>query len=341
MSLTSPRLLALALPLALLSAACGGTDTGEETAAPPAGTSEAFPVTVEHAYGETTVEDEPLRVVSVGFADQDPLLALGVVPVGIRDWYGDQPSATWPWAQELLGGAEPQVLSAAEIELERIAALEPDLIVGQTSGMTQEDYDTLSQIAPTLPQSGEYADYGQPWQVTTLRLGEALGRSERAEELVAGVEARFAAAQEENPGLVGKTGTFAVTFEAGSVNSYGPDDIRGQLLQDLGLELPEPVVEAAGDSFFASFSEEELPALDGDVIVWGTYDEVGVERIRNLPLRPALSAVQTGGEVFLDETESGAASFSSVLSLPALLDTLVPRLAAAADGDPATDPAAV
>src|SRR5690606_20608019 len=65
------------------------SDTGSD--AP----SDAFPVTIEHKYGETTIEEEPERVVAVGFTDQDTLLALGVVPVGIRDWYGDQPFATW------------------------------------------------------------------------------------------------------------------------------------------------------------------------------------------------------------------------------------------------------
>ena len=44
---------------------------------------------------------------SVGFTDQDFILALGVTPVGIRDWYGDQPFGTWPWAQDELGSAEP------------------------------------------------------------------------------------------------------------------------------------------------------------------------------------------------------------------------------------------
>ena len=73
---------------------------------------------------------------SVGFTDQDTLLALGVVPVGIRDWYGDQPDAVWPWATDELGDAEPTVISSAELDFEAVAALEPDLIVGLSSGMT-------------------------------------------------------------------------------------------------------------------------------------------------------------------------------------------------------------
>ena len=46
---------------------------------------------------------------SVGFAEHEGLLALGVEPVGVRDWYGDQPYATWPWAQDELGDQQPEV----------------------------------------------------------------------------------------------------------------------------------------------------------------------------------------------------------------------------------------
>jgi iron complex transport system substrate-binding protein len=103
----------------------------------PADPGADFPVTIEHKYGETTITEQPERVVSVGFADQDPLLALGVVPVGIRDWYGDQPNATWPWASDELGDADPVVLPLTELNFEQISALDPDLIVGISSGMTR------------------------------------------------------------------------------------------------------------------------------------------------------------------------------------------------------------
>ncbi|MEZ5252074.1 MAG: ABC transporter substrate-binding protein [Ilumatobacteraceae bacterium] len=126
------------------------------------GTDAAFPVTIEHKYGETTIEAEPMRVVSVGFGEHDNLLAIGVVPVAVRDWYGEQPYATWPWAQDELGDATPEVLSSTELNFEQIAALEPDLILGIASGMTDSDYATLSAIAPTVAQPADYVDYGTP-----------------------------------------------------------------------------------------------------------------------------------------------------------------------------------
>src|SRR5690349_1342380 len=151
------RLRPLAATAALLIAggalvACGSDEepasSGSDGSAPAGGS--AFPVAVEHRLGETVIEEQPERVVVVGLTEQDILLELGVTPVAVTEWYGEQPFATWPWAQDLLGDAEPEVLSQADgIEFEKIATLEPDLIIGTNSGMTKKDYELLSAIAPT------------------------------------------------------------------------------------------------------------------------------------------------------------------------------------------------
>ena len=71
-------------------------------AAPGGGAAAGFPVTIAHKYGDTTITAPPTRVVSLGYTDQDAILALSVVPVAIREFTGDQPSATWPWARDRL-----------------------------------------------------------------------------------------------------------------------------------------------------------------------------------------------------------------------------------------------
>src|SRR3954469_10613777 len=117
----------LALPLLL--AACGGSELDDAPAEGTPAAGSAFPVTVQHQYGDTVVPAEPKRVVSVGVTEQDVLLQLGVVPVAVTEWYGEQPDATWPWAHDLLDGAHPEVLHTDNgLEFERIAALDPDLI---------------------------------------------------------------------------------------------------------------------------------------------------------------------------------------------------------------------
>jgi iron complex transport system substrate-binding protein len=303
----------------------------------PAGATATFPVAIEHKYGETVIEEEPERVVSVGYTDQDALLALGVIPVGIRDWYGEQPNAVWPWATDELGEATPTVLPAAEINFEAVAALQPDLIVGVSSGMTQEEYTALSAIAPTITQTADFIDYGLPWQEGTRMIGAAVGKPDEAEQLVAETEELFAAARAAHPEFEGATGVVGFALAEDQIGGYSEQDVRGRLLTDLGMVIPVDINERAGDRFYAEFSAEQVELLDHDALIWIASDETTMERIRASPLRQRTTAAAEGREIFLDDAElGGAASFSSVLSLPFVLEQLVPRLAAALDGDPAT-----
>lgn len=332
-------LLATALTVLLLATACSSSggdtaDAGSDTTAGAEGS--AFPVTVEHKYGTTTVESEPQRVVSVGYTDQDPLLALGVVPVGIRDWFGDQPSATWPWAQDLLDGEEPTVLGASDLSLEQVAALDPDLIVGVSSGMTSEQYELLSEIAPTIAQTADAPDYQETWQTGTRLIAAAVGRTDEAEELITEVEALFAEARQANPEFEGQEGTVSYVMSEGEVGAYASGDSRSRILTDLGFVIPPEIDDLAGEQFYSSFSLEEIGQLDRDLLVWITYDPAIVEQLKASPVRQTLDVATDGREVFMSETEAAASSFSSVLSLPVLLETFVPKLQAALDGDPTT-----
>ncbi|MFG1496845.1 ABC transporter substrate-binding protein [Saccharospirillum sp. HFRX-1] len=294
----------------------------------------AFPVTLEHKYGSTTIDAEPLRVVSVGFSDQDDILALGVKPVAIREWYGEMPYATWPWAQDELGDAQPVVLGRGNLDYETIAELEPDLIIGISSGMSNRVYKRLSRIAPTLPQSGDYIDYGVPWDVRARTIGRALGKDDQAEALVSRLQARIDAVAENHPEFQGKEAAIAFYYN-GDVGAYSSNDLRSQLMQSFGFDIPEVYDEIAGSSFYASFSEERLDLLDVDVLVWLSGSSA-LEAVDGLSLRPMLTANREGREVFVGELLGGAFSFMSPLSMDYLLDELVPELELAVDGDPNT-----
>ncbi|MDN5726334.1 MAG: ABC transporter substrate-binding protein, partial [Propionibacteriales bacterium] len=123
---------------------------------------------IEHLRGVTEIQGSPQRVVTVGYSDQDPVLALGVRPVGVTDWYGDQPYAVWPWAQAALGDAKPAVLNKGaftgtpDYQYEQIAALAPDLILGLYTQMSQTEYDRLSTIAPTVAPPMGFPEFAAP-----------------------------------------------------------------------------------------------------------------------------------------------------------------------------------
>jgi iron complex transport system substrate-binding protein len=324
------RALALAGVLTAVAGltACGGSE--EEAGAAAGATTSAggaFPVSIENKFGTTEIEAEPQRVVTVGFNDEDFVLALGVTPVGVRQLLGDYDAPTRPWAQDQLDGAELPTVGGEEIDVEAVAALEPDLIVGVYSFMDQAVYDQLSGIAPTLAQTDEYADGATPWQEQTLLTGQALGRDDEAQQLVDDVEGRFDQATSDNPSFAGTSIAVDLTGVGSGHYLLGRDDLRTQFFSDLGFTVPDTSTDV---------SQERLDLLEADVLAVNGYTQADADAD---PLFAGLDVVTSGGTVLLGSYSgavSAALGFGSPLSLPYLLDEVVPALAAAADGDPAT-----
>ncbi len=338
------RLLALLSLLVVFVSACGedeeaGGGGGSSAAGPEPSTVEegALPVTIEHKYGETTIEEAPERVVVAGLREQDSLLALGIVPVGATEWFGEHEGAIFPWAEEALGDAEPpKALDFTDgIQYEQIAALRPDLILAVYSGLTQKDYDTLSKIAPTVAQPPGQVDWGSSWQDEILTVGRAVGKPAEAEKLKDEAEATLAEAAAANPEFKGQTGAVATPWQG--VYVYGPEDARSKLLVDLGFTFPEGLEDVGGEEFGGNLSSESMELLDVGTLLW--FANPGpAKKVRENATYRRLAVRTEGRDVFLDEkgTLYEATSFISVLSIPLLVDELVPKLAAAADGDPAT-----
>src|SRR5436190_16962665 len=168
---------------AALVAACSSQKPGE--------VAKDGSVTVKHIFGETKIPAPPKRVVSAGFTEQDDLLAIGVVPIAVTDWFGGEPFGVWPWAQPKLGGAQPTVLSLDDgIQVDQIASLKPDLIVATNAGLDQDTYTKLSGIAPTIAQSGPDAFF-EPWKDQATTIGQAVFKHDDMQRLIAGVDERF------------------------------------------------------------------------------------------------------------------------------------------------------
>ena len=333
------RRLILLLACAAL-AACGSDDasTSSSSGASTSADAGAFPVTIEHKYGSTTIEKAPERVVVVGLREQDALLALGVVPVATTEWYGKHPGAIFPWAEDELGDAKvPTVLDNTDgVQLEKVAAQQPDLILGVYSGLTKKEYDALSKIAPVVAQPKGKPDYGTSWQEETLITGKAVGKPDQAEKLVADTEKLVADTAAKYPDLKGKSAAIVADYQG--IFVYGPHDVRVRLLEELGMKYPPALRDAFPKEFGGQLSEEKTDLLDLDVLVWFADGERSRAQIEKDPLYAKLEVNKEERDVFIGGKDRvyDATSFVSVLSMPTLMKELVPRLAAAADGDPAT-----
>lgn len=292
-----------------------------------------YPVTFEHKFGSTTIEEAPERVASLDYAGADDLLALGVQPVVIRHWYGDYPRSVWPWAQPLLEGT-PTILRG-QIDFEAVAAADPDVIVALWSGITAEEYERLSLIAPVVAVPEGVGDYSMPWDDRALRTGRAVGREDEAEEQIASIRAEMEAIADAHPDWSGKNAAVAYVWNDGP-GAYSSEDVRPQLLSGLGFETPQALDDlAVGGGFTVDLSPEDLSPIDTDLLIWLPVDG-DVSHIRELPARRFLEAAQEGREVFLGDELAGALSHASLLSIPYALDRLVPKFEAALDGDPDT-----
>jgi iron complex transport system substrate-binding protein len=338
----TPRLAALAgagfLALSLTLSACGSDGDSEDAKSDSSSTF--TPVTIEHKFGTTEIKSEPKRIVTVGLTDQDTVLALGKVPVATTNWFGDAPGRIFGWADAAEGAAEnplgdgklPEVLKS-EKEYEKVAALQPDLITAVYAGLTKKDYDLLSKIAPVVAAPKGYVDYGTPWQEQTTIIGTAMGEKEKAEELVADVEAQLAKAKADHPEFAGKTAATVSAYEG--IFIYGPEDPRGRFLTDIGFTYPENLKKFSKENFGESISAENAEEVDVDALVWvndakATYDMV--------PTYKNLRVSKEGRDVFIAEDDDLyiPSSFVTVLSIPYLIEKEVPRLVAAVDGDTST-----
>lgn len=307
--------------LVALVAACSGSDGND---ASPGGAS------IENKFGTAHVPVDPQRIVSVGYNDQDAVLALGGTLVGTFDWYGDYPSGVWPWAQGLLNGSTPEIVgtAASTVQIEKVAAAAPDLIVGTYSGLTQTQYDKLSALAPTVAQPKEYADYGIPWQAQTTILGKALGREDKAAELIAAVESTFADVKAANPAFAGKTVLVGALKGPGQFGVYGPEDPKVRFFTEMGFVNPPVTDQITGN--FAEISTEQLSLADVDVLVWyagGGYGDKLRAELDKTPIYQQLDVVKDGRTIILEDTAAEAMTWSTVLSLPFALEQIPPLIA--------------
>lgn len=233
--------------------------------------AQTFPLTIAHAYGETTIPAKPQRIVTWGWAAQDAVIALGEVPVGVPFFgYGGDSTGALRWTREAvaaLGAEFPTILpdSGREPPVEAIAALKPDLILAVYSGITDEQYKLLSGIAPVVafPET----PWDTSWQDTITITGKAMGKPSEAEALVAELEQFIADETAKYPELAGAT--FAAIAEwNGQVNVYGNLDSRVRFLVDAGLASAPSVTELAnGQDLYFMLSLETLDQLTADVLV--------------------------------------------------------------------------
>lgn len=328
------KLVAFSLVLAL--AGCGVSKQNPEAQSPKASgeavqAGETFPVEVEHKYGTTTIPAKPERVVTLGLSDQDAVLALGIRPVGAIDWFKERPYGLWPWTKDLWADQPPTIVGERDdFDLEKVLNLKPDLILALYSGMSKQQYDELSKIAPTVGQPKDYADYGAPWPVMARQAGKALGMAEEMEEKIDDVTAQFEAGAEKLPKWQGKGVAVVDPYEPGKFAVFQKTDPKAEFFENLGMKVPGEINDTAKEHNAAEINSERLDMIDTDLIVILAFDPAQAKtQLAADPVFQGLKAVKENRVLWVPYSEpaiGAAMSFNTVLSVPYALEEFVPLL---------------
>lgn len=336
---------ALAVAAALLLSGCASTSSAPAASAPASsGTDLAdgvFPVTITHAFGETTITEKPERIATVAWANHEVPLALGVVPVGMSKatWGDDDGDGVLPWVEDKLTelGAETPVLfdETDGIPFEKVADTRPDVILASYSGLTQEDYDTLSAIAPVIA----YPDvaWATSFQDMITMNSEAIGLAASGRALIADLDAQVQKALDAQPGLADASMLFASIDPAdlSQIGFYTTADTRPGFLKSLGMPMPQVVEEESAanpDLFYTLVSAEQADRF-ADVDVFVTYGDPNGSLVATIQADPLLSQIPAIAEgriaVLESSTPLAASANPSPLSIPWGIDEYFTVLAGA------------
>ncbi len=329
------------IALVLVLSGCGGgnaNDNGASSAnaqnttpaASEAAASESatqYPITIKHALGETVIEAKPERVATISWANHDIALALGVVPVGFSEAnYGViDGSRVLPWTKaklEELGVKEPNLFQDSDgLDFEAISDSEPDVILAAYSGITKEDYETLSQIAPVVAY--QTAPWVASWREQVRFDSMGMGMEAEGEQLIKDTENLIKEKAAAYPELAGKKAAFAYIdpTDLSQLSIYAPGDPRGDFLIELGMPFPDSLASLVTDSFYLQLSAENADALNEADVIIGYGDDKLLAALQADPLLGKVPAIQRGSVVFIeDNTPLAAAGNPNPLSIAYTLD---------------------
>lgn len=319
----------VALCTALTLTACSSDSTSTSSASQSASENSGESITVEHAFGSTTIQGRPERVATVGWANQEVPLALGIVPVGMpkTQWGDDDSDGLLPWVKDKideLGGETPILFDETDsIDFEAVANSQPDVILAAYSGITQEDYDRLSQIAPTIayPKTAWGTDLDD--MITVNARG--LNRAEEGEKLLKEVKSTIASDMDKHPSLKGKKiiVSGSVGTDLSKISFYTTHDPRLNFLLNAGFEAPKIVTEKSKDTEkYAESVSAENPDEFSDVDAIITYgsdkdeeNKATLKRLQEDPLWSQIPAVKKGHVIFLGKGPLSASVNPSPLSI--------------------------
>ncbi|NEQ99960.1 MAG: iron-siderophore ABC transporter substrate-binding protein [Cyanothece sp. SIO2G6] len=313
------RLFLLAGVSTLITAACSGA---AQTDQPSATEQSSVTKSIQHAYGETEVPINPSRIVVLDYFTVEALMALGSQPIAAPRLIIDNLLHLPPAENDITDTGNP-----SEPSIEKIATLQPDLIL-TTKVLTEADtYALLSQVAPTVAFDIEGFT---EWKTLTRLCAEILGKEAEIEKLEADYNAKLQEFRSQLSDDASQVTVSVASFYANRISTFGKDTFVGTVLDDAGLSRPPNQSEGST----AQVSLELLSDIDGDMLFVmkpQTQTEVAgdlraaLDQMQANPLWDQLKAVQTNQVYEVDSYWFGVGYIAAQLVLDDLMTYIIPE----------------
>lgn len=324
------RIFAALIGITMLAGCTSGTSSDDEESSQSKGAE--FPVKIKHKFGTTTIKSKPDRVASVALNANGVATDLSANLVVIEKNTSSS-NGLDPWLPKKANPDAVLLDSFKEFDFEKIAAQKPDLILmtALQSNATQDDYDRMSQIAPTIgPSTTSETE-------TELLIGQALGQADavqdkldQAEEAVAKVRKKYSAdgGATVGYGLISED-NIGIQVDPKTAPAVG-------FLQDLGLKIAPEIKKGFKDQGQARppgtylISYENVDVLDStELLLLGTFGSGVKEKFE--PLAKRLPAAKAGNLNYVDFTVTYALQAIGSYNTDWLLERLTPYLKKLAD----------
>jgi iron complex transport system substrate-binding protein len=333
----------------------------------------AYPAYIKHKWGVTKIETEPKRIVALGFRDQESMTALGIEPIALQNNFGStDPWAKSPWLPAAAQSANyvvitadvrdpknghvtpggpgpimltgfPQASSTPTMKqvynLDDLRALKPDLITAMFSGVTQDDFQKLSTVAPTITGiSDDSRDYFSSWQEEMLAMGQVLGRPTAATRIVAQTEDQFTSLLTAHPELRNARVAVAAPGPSGEFRVINPYGEFSRFFTSLHMAFPADIQSVTSPQgraayaraiYYVDLPTSDLNLLNGvDVLVMivGPDGQPAMDKLAQTAGYQNLGAVQKGHVIRLTSPLAEAIYYASPVSLPWALAQIAPQL---------------
>lgn len=260
--------IAVVAVLSLIIPACSSEEPDTTTTSTEGG---AFPRTIEHFRGSTEIPSQPKRIVTLDNSFTDATLLLESPLVGYVDYRDPGLPGYLGSTRDEFAADAISVGTVGSASLEKIAALEPDLIIS-AEVRDGKNYEQLSAIAPTVFTQTT----GPTWKDNIRLVGEALGKEDLAAQKIADYEARAASVGSAINKAANNPVISVVRF-AGEPTArlYRTTSFSGIILEDSGLARPanQGADPADPGNIMMKISPELINEADADVIFVTTWQD--------------------------------------------------------------------